>query len=278
LYAALTGRQPFVGENNFDILMQLIEQEPQPPRELNHAVPRNLETICLKCLEKEPERRYESAQALADDLQRFLRGEPILARPPGPIGRLRRWSRKHPTLAVTWAALGAFYLNHLILLAAGAPGEGGFYHFALTLLVVVWASGSAAFEYLGSCARGQAALVLPYCWTAMDVIFFTIYLLIGEGPRSALIAGYLVLIAGTPLRGGVRLIWFTAVMTVVSYIGLESYTLRDGSGRAVPIYQAVIFVIGMLVVALIQHLLLRRIPPDVGAPKAVSNPSASKSN
>jgi WD40 repeat protein len=107
LYHVLTARPPFVGETMETTLAQVLEQEPVSPRLLNASVPRDLETICLKCLEKEPSRRYVSAQAVADELGRFLRKEPILARPVSRPEKVWRWCRRKPALAT---ALGAVVL------------------------------------------------------------------------------------------------------------------------------------------------------------------------
>jgi len=107
LYEVLTGRPPFVGETVLETLRQVQEQEPIPPRTLDPGIDPDLETIALKCLEKEPVRRYVSAEAVAVDLERWLSGLPIEARPVTAWGRARKWARRRPGTAALLAAIMA---------------------------------------------------------------------------------------------------------------------------------------------------------------------------
>jgi WD40 repeat protein len=117
LYHLLTGRAPFMAETLTQTLRLVVDSEHVSPRLLNPSLPPDLETICLKCLEKEPKRRYGSAQELADELGRFLRDEPIRARPLGAPGKVARWCRRKPALAVSLSGIVIL----LLVLAIGSP-------------------------------------------------------------------------------------------------------------------------------------------------------------
>ena len=99
LYECLTGRPPFRGDTPWDTVNQVLTEDPLPPSRLRRRLPRDLETICLKCLRKEPQRRYASAEALADDLRRYLENKPILARPSGAWEWIFKWARRQPMVA-----------------------------------------------------------------------------------------------------------------------------------------------------------------------------------
>jgi TolB-like protein/Flp pilus assembly protein TadD len=105
LYQLLTGQPPFAGGTTYETIKLLEDTEPRPPRLLNPKIDRDLSTICLKCLEKDPKRRYSSALALAEDLERWLKHEPIRARRTGVFTRTAKWVRRNPTTTVLMAAL-----------------------------------------------------------------------------------------------------------------------------------------------------------------------------
>ena len=124
LYATITGRPPFQADNSADTLVQVIEHDPVAPRMLNPKIPKDLETICLKCLEKVPAQRYQSAGELADELQRFIDGMPIRARPIGRMAKSIRWCQRNPTvtsistLAIVFLIAGTIVSTYFAILAS----------------------------------------------------------------------------------------------------------------------------------------------------------------
>ena len=115
-YALLTGKAPFAGESVIETLDAVRNHPPEPPTKRNAKIPRDLELICLKCLEKNPADRYPTARALADDLRRFAAGEPVSVRAAGAVERVAKWARRKPTVAA------AYTLGLLALLFGGLGG------------------------------------------------------------------------------------------------------------------------------------------------------------
>src|SRR6184192_1356030 len=141
LYQLLTGQPPFAGGTTYETIRLLLNTEPRKPRALNHKIDRDLSTICLKCLEKDPKRRYSSALALAEDLERWLKHEPIAARHVGPLVRGRKWVRRNPSIAVMAA----------MLLALAVP-----------LGVVIWKTESERSTLSNPAPPEKSIAVLPF--------------------------------------------------------------------------------------------------------------------
>ncbi|HUY32399.1 MAG TPA: serine/threonine-protein kinase [Pirellulales bacterium] len=217
LYELLTGRPPFVGESPIDVLIQVLEREPTQPRQLNPSVPRSLATVCLRCLEKAPGNRYASAAALADDLERYLKGDLVEARAAGVWQRLRRWARREPALASRLGAFVPFY-------AVEAVNYWGLhlmdreFHYRATAILLVWVA--ASFVCQRWMRRPDWQGVVPFAWGAFDVLSLSLLLFIGDGPVSPLLIGFPLLVVGAGLWFRVRLVWFMTALTVLAYVSL----------------------------------------------------------
>src|SRR5881409_1174707 len=141
LYQLLTGHPPFAGGTTYETVRLVLDTEPRQPRLLNPKINRDLNTICLKCLDKDPQRRYSSALALAEDLERWLKHEPIRARRTGLVTRGRKWVRRNPSIAVLAAML-------LVL--------------AVPLGVMIWKTGSERSPFSNVAPPEKSIAVLPF--------------------------------------------------------------------------------------------------------------------
>jgi hypothetical protein len=235
LYELLTGRPPFQAATPLDILLQVLDRDPVPIRECNPRLPRDLETVCRKCLEKDPKRRYASAEALADDLRRFGDGEPIRARPPGPVRRASHWVGTHQLLALAYPlggaalalSLGMIELEHGVFGMEGGVSSAGFYGAVLPLVCVLLPAFALAEARTVTLASLPGALVAGLGW------FFAIGVPSGAGgsawPLRALIGSVLF---GTVLGCAVRSwrITLLGLLPAVGALAAVGWYLGPGPG------------------------------------------------
>lgn len=215
LYCLLAGRPPFRAETVMETVVQVTEQEPIPPSRIRPGIPRNLEFICLKCLEKAPEARYCSAAALAEDLERFLLKEEVEARRHGTFSRLKRWVRREPEFAFRLIGLGIVLIltqvNHWI-----SETPNLFLHFRVISTELFWMASLLLLQRVSRLEndwtdRARPALIV------IDVTFLTLLLWMMDGATSLLTVGYALLIAASGLWSRVRLVWLTTAAAVVGY-------------------------------------------------------------
>jgi serine/threonine-protein kinase len=213
LYELLTGRPPFRAETVMETVVQVLERDPAPPSELRTDVPKDLELICLKCLEKSPKDRYPSARALADELDGYLHGEGIAA--TGIVARLRRWNRREPELV---ARLGGLLLVAIItqynyLFVTTTPDFR--LHYTVQAVLGLWALSAIVFQHLMRSGIGRQSV--PVFWSAADILFLTLELKLLDRFESTLLVGYPLLIAASGLWWRVRLVWITTVLAIAAY-------------------------------------------------------------
>ncbi len=214
LYEMLTGRPPFQEENPLDVLLRVRESEPVPPSQWNRRLPADIEQICLRCLEKEPDRRYQSAEEVAEDLDRYLKGEPINLPPASLFHRLKKWVRREPGLVSHWAALAfaATIVQGYYLLGDVAPID----HWPIMMLFACWALVSLICQKL--LVHPRLEFAIPYLWSATDATFFSLTVLLASQPRELLFIGYPLLIVASGFWTRVRLVWFMTGVCLLSYL------------------------------------------------------------
>jgi serine/threonine-protein kinase len=217
LYEMLTGRPPFKEESPFDTLLQVLEGEPERPRKLNPRAPRELERICLKCLEKAPESRYPTAEAVADDLERFLVDEDFIGPSEGWIRRTWRWARREAALSVRLVSLIAFYVAELISRYLLRVVDDAF-HGKVTWLLGSWALISLLLAQLQKRPGWQARAV--YMWGVVDALGLLSVLFLASGVANPVVIGYFLIIVASGLGARVRYVWFMTGLSIACYLVL----------------------------------------------------------
>ncbi len=243
-YVMLTGQPPFVADNPVEIILQVLESDPPLPRSVCPDVPRELEWICLKCLEKKPADRYASAAALADDLDRYLRHEPVEARLPTLGQRFRRGMRREPVLA--WHAI---CLGLLLLLIQAIyvlhPERELVYHLKISGIVGLWLVVSWVCHWLR--ARERDAPWSHHFWLAADVVLLTALLANLDTRLGPLLGSYLALVAVSGLFFQPRLVAFTTALATAAAVVL--YVLRPD--EAAPRHIAFLFLTSLVMTGLV---------------------------
>ncbi|HBL45315.1 MAG TPA: serine/threonine protein kinase [Planctomycetaceae bacterium] len=212
LYELLTGVSPFKQPSPLDSLVAVIEGEPPLPRIQNATIPEPLELICLKCLEKDPAARYQSAQELADDLERFIAGEPVLAQPANFRQQFQRWFRRQPALVSRLSAI--VLASGIIQTVYSTQGIDLNYHLKIMTLFALWATLALFFQWALDHLKNK--IKVRFCWSAADVSLLTGLLILADAPIGILLIGYPMLIVSSGLFFYVRLVLFTTVLSLLA--------------------------------------------------------------
>ncbi|AMV36647.1 serine/threonine-protein kinase [Planctomyces sp. SH-PL62] len=229
LYELLAGRPPFRMATTMETVMQAIYCDPIPPRELRPQVPRELEHICLKCLEKSPKDRYPTAEALSADLAHFLQGDPIDA--TGPIQKLRRWSRREPEIVARLSGLALVSLLTELNYRVLSPFPDALAHSSVQMVLGLWAVLTLLFQQLQR--RGWQSDRLRGCWILGDMTCLTLLLWIMEDLDTPLLIGYPLMIAASGLWFREGVVWFTTGLAIAGYLALYGHAAVDW-GRTNP--------------------------------------------
>jgi len=224
-YELLTGRPPFHMPTMMETVLQALYNEPTPPREIRPELPSELESVCLKCLEKAPQDRYPSADALADDLVRCLQGETIDA--TGALRKLRRWTRREPEVVSRLAGLALVSAmteyNFRVVQASHDPRS----HLEVQSVLALWAVLTLLFQRLHR--GGWRSDPVRRLWAAGDIVCLTLLLWILKYLDTPLLIGYPLMIAASGLWFREGVVWFTTGLAIVGYLSLHLVAGLDWS-------------------------------------------------
>ena len=240
LYELLCGRPPFKQENVLDTLVDVLEGEPTLLCQLCRDVPDELQVICHRCLEKDPTARFESTGQLAEELERYLRREPIHSKSSGFVSRVKRWVRREPALAARWVgvvlALIVLQINYWF--ADDIPVSR---HAWIMGVLGFWGVSSLVFQKMMH--RDHLADVTRFLWSGTEVVLLTLILSATQGPYGPLLVAYPALVTCSGLFFRVRLVLFTTIMAVLGVIAL---LMVRPDAAPVHLHYTVIFVFATL--------------------------------
>jgi serine/threonine-protein kinase len=252
LYFALTGQAPFSGPSPFDVLLQVLEREPALPRQLNREVPKALERICLRAMAKQVSNRYASAAQLGDDLNKFLRDEPIVWHEVSFSQRLHAWWRREPILVAHLCGIGITAL--IVTIAFLIRGSELTAFSKRIILLGVWGLASFALQRMLSRLQRKDAICLS--WAAIDIVLYTSLLFVADQPRGLLLIGYPMLVCASGLFYRRSYVAFMTTGCTIGFLVL-AWTFRSAEFSKID-FQA-IFISGLAVIGLILSTMIRRI-------------------
>lgn len=245
LYFVLTGRPPFQAANVLDTLVQSLQGEPTLPRMLNRSVPRPLEQICMRCLERAPAERYLSAGEVAKDLDRFLQGQPVHARPPTAVERLRRFARRAPALSVHLVALSLLLLVAQLRYMMAKEVDLGL-HLKIAGSLLLWIVVCVGLHWTGrKKSLERIAGTIQLCADAVLLTLLLALMSARGAPPGQLLIGYPLIIVGGAMFFDVRRVVVVTIAASLSYLGL----LIAEPQLIQPVHYHVCFLIMLLAIA-----------------------------
>lgn len=229
MYEMLCGRPPFLADSAFDTVLQVMEREPLPLRHWNPSIPKSLEQICLRCLEKSPERRYASALELAQDLERWSHGEYPAFASRSPVFQLVRNIRRHP--AAAYRLLGLLPTLLIVLVRCLIAPEYWAYYSPIATGLVLWIGLSSIWEWQSHKLVGEAWT--RYAFVLTDIFLLTNILQLRRAADISHVTAYVLIILMAGLSLNRRLIWMAGLGCIAGYLYLIARS-EDLEGWHVP--------------------------------------------
>ncbi|MCA9193195.1 MAG: serine/threonine protein kinase [Planctomycetales bacterium] len=252
LYAMCTGQAPFTGPTSFDVLLQVLDREPIAPRQLNKNVPRSVERIIERAMAKSPEARYSSADDFCDDLQRFLRGEPIARPKLGWRDLAGNFWRQQPVL---FSHVVAIFSVLLIITTAYFTRSAQTLPYIMRLaLLCLWIAGSVVLQRISHRDRLRDLAYLS--WAAFDCVVYTLLLYFAEPPRGLLLVGYPMMIVASAMFYRARFVFFMTVICMLGFL-LLLFSVDDPITEYIEF--AFIYLSGLAVIGLCLTAMIRRV-------------------